>query len=627
MTVPTDLPTDLALTDGAATVPDRATFDVLAHRDDVPGAPGVREVKFVVLGLDTPAPALWLVNTNTYEDHYGFVSRALGLRQTWDEFVAVTYFRDDRTNVAGTVVAHDRFPGGGLYAVEFWPADPVHAPVVATAVGLLSAALPFAAGHLAYHPSSDTHEELAVAERTALDVAGVRVVTTSDLFADVTYTPLNPGESYGTLRVVEPGSRPATVRDVAIFRTIPNDAGSVAGILTTTPQTPLSHINLKARQNHTPNAYLRGADTDPRVTPLLGRPVHLVVGPDDIVLEPAEQSRVDAWLEGRRPPRRQSPPRDLGPATIADLDTLRNADTGAFGAKSANLGELRSIVLPGASVPDGWAVPFSAYDEFMNANDLYARARKILADPDVLADVEVRDRRLAKLRKRIQRADVPKALRRKLSDVHDRIGRDRAVRCRSSTNNEDVVGFNGAGLYDSHTHRHGEGDLAETVKQVWASLWNLRAVDEREFHRIDHLRAAMGVTLHPNLDDEQANGVAVTRNPFEPTWPGFYVNVSPGENLVTNPDEQTIPDELLVSRLDPTRPEHWEIQYVRHARPGRSVLDDGQVTRLAGALDVLHEHFRRVYDAERDPAFAMDVEFKFDVAGELVVKQARPWVG
>lgn len=623
MSVPTALP----LSDGAAVAPDRATFDLLAHRDDVPGASGVREVKFLVLGLHDAQPQLWLVNTNTYEDHYGFAAEALGVTQSWDEFVAVTYFTDDRVNVAGTVVAHDRFPGGGLYAVEFWPADPVHAPVVATSVRLLSAALPFASGRVAYHPSSDTHEELAVAERAELDAAGVRVVTTSELFADVTYTPLNPGEGYGTLRVVEPGSRPPTVRDVAIFKTIPNDAGSVAGILTTTPQTPLSHINLKARQNDTPNAYLRGADTDPRVTPLLGRPVHLVVGPDDIVLEQADQARVDAWLESRRPTRPQSPARDIGPSTIADLDTLRNSDSAAYGAKSANLGELRSLAVPGASVPDGWAVPFHAYDAFMAANDLHDRARKIVTDPDVLADVERRDAKLAKLRKRIQDADVPKAVRRALSDVYDRLGRDRAVRCRSSTNNEDIVGFNGAGLYDSHTHRPDEGELSETVKQVWASLWNLRAVDEREFHRIDHMRAAMGVALHPNLDDEQANGVAVTRNPFEPSWPGFYVNVQYGESLVTNPDEQAVPDELLVSRLDPTRPDHWEIQYVRHAKPGVTVLDDERVTRLAGALDVLHQHFRGVYRAEQDPSFAMDVEFKFDVAGQLVIKQARPWVG
>ena len=69
------------------------------------------------------------------------------------------------------------------------------------------------------------------------------------------------------------------------------------------------------------------------------------------------------------------------------------------------------------------------------------------------------------------------------------------IRCRSSTNNEDLAGFNGAGLYDSHTHRPDEGPLSETVRQVWSSLWTFRGTEEREFHRIDHLAAAMGVLV------------------------------------------------------------------------------------------------------------------------------------
>ena len=49
------------------------------------------------------------------------------------------------------------------------------------------------------------------------------------------------------------------------------------------------------------------------------------------------------------------------------------------------------------------------------------------------------------------------------------------LRCRSSTNNEDLPGFSGAGLYDSSTHRPDEGHLSESIKQVYASLWNYRA--------------------------------------------------------------------------------------------------------------------------------------------------------
>lgn len=110
--------------------------------------------------------------------------------------------------------------------------------------------MPFACAQLAYHPAGDTQEALYREERAQFDQLGVRVVETSTLFGNVSYTPLNLGEGYGTLRVVDPtqvGARPATIRDVAIFGTLPNDIAHVAGITSETPQTPLSHINLKAK--------------------------------------------------------------------------------------------------------------------------------------------------------------------------------------------------------------------------------------------------------------------------------------------------------------------------------------------------------------------------------------------
>ncbi len=162
---------------------------------------------------------------------------------------------------------------------------------------------------------------------------------------------------------------------------------------------------------------------------------------------------------------------------------------------------------------------------------------------------------------------------------------------------------------------------------MWASLWNLRAYDEREFHRIDHLTAAMGVLVHPNFDDEVANGVAVTKNPFDPNWDGFYVNVQVGESLVTNPDPNATPDELLVSAIGPNG--EYETQYIRRSTlttGGDSVMTDAQIALLTDAMEIIQRRFKVIYGAQRNPAFAMDIEFKIDVAGKLVVKQARPWV-
>ena len=77
---------------------------------------------------------------------------------------------------------------------------------------------------------------------------------------------------------------------------------------------------------------------------------------------------------------------------------------------------------------------------------------------------------------------------------------DQPFRARSSTNNEDLEGFTGAGNSTAAILIvRDEGKLENTIKQVWSSLWTFRAFEEREFWRIDHLTAAMGVAMHPKL--------------------------------------------------------------------------------------------------------------------------------
>jgi hypothetical protein len=359
-------PAQLPIEQGARTVPDRATFDTLARRDDVPGQLAAPECKLLILGVDTPAPQLYFLNTNAFQYHWDFATRALGLRISNADFNAVTYFRDDRSNLAGTIIAHDRFEpeaaGGGpagLFALEFWPTDPVRAPHVALAFDLVRAAMPFAGAQLAYHPAGETQEALLDQDEARLRELGVRSISTRELYANVSYVALNPGEGFGVLSAIDPSAaRPPTIRDVALFSTLPNDLGHVAGVLSSTPQTPLSHINLKAKQNDTPNAYVRNAATHPRIAPLLGQIVRCVVSAEDFTLEPATPQQVTAWLQRIRPALAQTPPRDLSVTAIRDLDELGHGDVDSVGAKAANVAQLRKM-LPAGVVPDGYAIPFS----------------------------------------------------------------------------------------------------------------------------------------------------------------------------------------------------------------------------------------------------------------------------
>jgi phosphoenolpyruvate synthase/pyruvate phosphate dikinase len=202
------------------------------------------------------------------------------------------------------------------------------------------------------------------------------------------------------------------------------------------------------------------------------------------------------------------------------------------------------------------------------------------------------------------------------------------IRMRSSTNNEDLPGFSGAGLYDSFTHNPDEGHISKTVKQVFASLWNFRAFEAREFHRIDHLQAAMGVLVHPNYSNERANGVAVSDDIVYQTQGQrlgrtYYVNVQVGEDLVTNPDAESVPEEMLLNSITSSAD---RVVRMSSRAPGQSLLSPEHREEMRVYLNRIHNKFRELYKVQPGQPFAMDIEFKVTAEGRLEIKQARPWV-
>ena len=618
----------VSLRDGRLMINDRATFEELSHRDNFPGAQGVREVKFIILDIHTDSPRLWFINSTRYPFHVSFARGPAGYPHSHSHFNNTTYFTNsNRQNVAGSLIAHDNYvdPDGrqGIYTMEFWPTDPVAARFVTKTYEMISAGMPFIDGNLAYHPASETQRQLYESEAADYQTSAVTLIQTEELFANVVYTALNPGESFGRLKLVT-GSDTVTARDVVIFRTLPNDLAHVAGVITELPQTPLSHINLKAKQNNTPNAFIDGASTHPDIAPLIDQWVRYVVTSDGFELRAATQQEVDDYFESVRPEVAQFPVRDLGVQTIGALDDLGFHDASAYGSKAANVAELLHI-LPDVA-PEGFAIPFYFYDEFMEFNGFYDDARAMVADPVFQSSATVREIRLAAFREKIEDGIVPLWMVTALSDMHANYPRDVSLRLRSSTNNEDLEGFNGAGLYESYTHKPDEGHISKSAKQVWAGLWTYRAFEERDFYRIDHFAAAMGILVHPNFSGELSNGVAVTKNLFDPNWEGYYVNVQVGENLVTNPDAESIPEEFLVAELTFNNGV-YEIQYIRFSNQvpaGETVMSEAEVLNLVPKMQRIQTHFRNLYHGDSD--FAMEIEFKITAGGSLAIKQARPWV-
>lgn len=613
---------------GVLTIPTRAIFDRLSHRENVPGALGVREVKFVIADVNTPDPILYLMDMTATKLHYDFVQYGLGRVMSIAEFNRQTYFAEDRTYLAGSIIAHDGYGDDGLYTLEFWPSDIVRFPRVRLAFETVSAALPFARGRIAYHPTGDGQRDLMLQEAAQFDSHDIRRVQTTDLFAGISYSPLNLGVTYGRLGIFDGQSgRPPGATDIAIFRRLPNDLARVAGVISLGPQTPLSHVNLRAQQNNLPNAYLRDATTDPRILSLLDRIVRFEVTPDDIIITPATRAQMESHFATLRPVTTQTPARDLSVTTISPLSDIGFADHIAFGAKAANVAELRKLLLP-HRVPDGFAVPYAFYHRFMTHTGLYDVLRAMIDAPDFAEDTTRREA-LKKLRKRIRDAPLPADLHDALTTLQNSFPADVTPRCRSSANAEDLSDFSGAGLYDSYTHHADEGHIGKSIKQVWASLWTFRAFEERAFHRIDHFACAMGVLVHPNFEAEQVNGVAVTQNIYFPTFPGFYVNAQIGEDRVTNPQGDAVAEEFLVMQNAGLETlQEFVTLRIRESNlvpAGGAVLSVAQTNLLIEQMTAIQSHFKVLYRRQLSRDFAMEIEFKIDRHGVLVIKQARPW--
>ena len=600
----------IALTDGAVAIPDEETFTALSAVFASRSGGWIRVVKFLLGDTDTDRPLVYFMNTSKHLSHQSFTD-AVSL-----EFGELT---------RGTLTYHPELvaPDGsqGLY---YFSTKHLILPAFSHAersYTQLAASMKLLDDNLAVYipnywlPRVQSDLQLFRASR-------MHLVFDDDISPETDFQALNPGEGYGRLRALEPDERPHP-RDIVLYEALPNELPRVAGIISTVPQTPLSHVNLRAVQERIPNAFIRNALDKTNITSLLDNFVRYEVTETGWELRATAKAEVDAHYASSRPTRAQIPQRDLSVTTITPLSEIGFADWTAFGVKAANVAVLGTLGFPPGTVPDGFAIPFYFYDEFMKAHGFYDDIKEMLANEDFQTDFDTQDDMLDDLRDDIKDAETPQWIIDALTAMHATFPEGQSLRYRSSTNNEDLPKFNGAGLYDSKTQNSDEEPLSKSLKQVFASLWTFRAFTEREFHRIDHLAAKMGVLVHPNYSDELVNGVAASFDPFLGRDGSYYVNSQLGEDLVTNPDAHSAPEEILLSR---DTVGYTILSFSNLVEPGELLMSGDQLDQLRRHLTVIHDHFKRLYNPTPGEPFAMEIEFKITSEDILAIKQARPWV-
>ncbi len=613
--------------DGTVCVPDKETFEKLSYKgEDIKidvHLIDLEFVKFYIIDSHTDNPKVYFMNTQRHRAHASF-ARAVGLPHR-----NIPNSGSTTGQMRGEIIYHPTVlaPSGklGVYRFEFEPNDSYTFEKVQMANELLAANMQLLKNNLMYYPMPNAALPKYKQEKNLYDNSRVAILLEEDIYADVNFLALNHAEGYGLLRLMALDERPNS-RDIVIYEALPNEMPRVGGIITTVPQTPLSHVNLRAIQDKVPNAYIKDALEIMTISDLIGKYVYYKVDANGYQIREATLHEVEVHYENLRPTETQFPVRDLTTTQITPLDNIDFEQWKSFGVKAANMATMRKFGFPEGPIPNGFAVPFYFYDEFMKYNNFYSEVENMLANSNFQNDYNVQDLLLSDFRKTIKDGEIPNWMLDDLSAMQNSFPEGTSIRCRSSTNNEDLPGFSGAGLYDSKTQHPDEGHISKSIKQVFASLWNFRAFDERQFYRIDHFSTAMGVLCHPNFSDELANGVGVSTDPIYFTENTYYLNTQMGEDLVTNPESLSIPEEILLNTTIEDGAGYTIIRPSNLVANGEQLLSETHLNELREYLRIIHNEFKKLYNAELQDNFAMEIEYKITSENILAIKQARPWV-
>jgi pyruvate, water dikinase len=630
--------------DSVSSIGCKADFAALASVPIDANIPGARSGKIVIdqLGGDT----LYFQNSQKYQIHYQFVSTHLSggtlpVVPQLSDFNVSEYYEPDRRFILGAVTYYEE---PDVWAFELAPYDTANAAMITKAVTAIRAHAFFGPA-LVFHPTSNA---LALEARQL--GADIKVLTTEQLFAKTEFQPLTLGRSLGRLHFVKASQLETeylSYRDIVVLDEVPNDISVVSGLITEQFQTPLSHVNVLSQNRKTPNMGLRGATTNKLLRALDGKWVELTVTASEWKVREVTSAEAEAYADAHKPTPVVLPALDLTVTELLDAEKIVDETTGnlreaikkavlAFGGKTAQYGVLANT--PNVPMRKGFGIPIYYYDQFMKQHGFYERIATMLADAKFKDDPDVRDTELAKLRADMETAPVDQAFQDLLKAKLDKDYAGLSMRFRSSTNSEDLDGFPCAGCYESHTGDANDWpDVLDAIRKTWSTVWLFRTFEERAYYGIDHTSVAMALLVHHNFPDEEANGVALTGNPFDASGlePGFYVNVQwGGEAEVVHPPAGVSSDEFLYFYDSPNQP----ITYLSHSNlvpDGETVLSTRQVYQLGMALSAIHEKFSAAYGPKSGNTgwYAMDTEFKFDNEADpsqpatLYIKQARPHPG
>lgn len=323
------------------------------------------------------------------------------------------------------------------------------------------------------------------------------------------------------------------------------------------------------------------------------------------------------------------------------LDHLGMDDLERVGGKNASLGEMISnLADAGVSVPGGFATTADAFRDFIDQTGLADRIHKALAELDV-EDVQTLSRVGKQIRQWVIETPMQERLETEIRSAYRRmiqqVGDGISVAVRSSATAEDLPDASFAGQQETFLNVSGEDEVLVKIKEVFASLYNDRAIAYRVHHGFEHADVALSAGIQRMVrSDVGASGVMFTID----TESGFdrvvFITSSYGlgETVVQG---SVNPDEFYVYKPALANGKQAVLRRTLGAKAIRMTYqEDGTGVRTEDVPEALRQRFsisdedaqdlaRQAMTIEKHYGRPMDVEWAKDgYDGKLYIVQARP---
>ncbi len=327
---------------------------------------------------------------------------------------------------------------------------------------------------------------------------------------------------------------------------------------------------------------------------------------------------------------------------IIGFEELSMRDVERVGGKNASLGEMiRNLAGTGVQVPGGFATTAAAYREFLSHDGLDRRLHGWLSSLDV-DDVRALADTGKRIREAVLAAPFPAALERDIRSAYDRLingsGAGISVAVRSSATAEDLPDASFAGQQETFLNVSGIESVLTRIREVFASLFNDRAIAYRVHHGFDHAQVALSAGVQRMVrSDLGASGVMFTMDTESGFRDAVFITASYGlgEAVVqgaVNPDEfyaykpalranrpailrRSLGEKAKKMVYASAGGKSVEFTAVPEAERLRFCLSDADIETLARQALVIEQHYGR----------PMDIEWGKDGAdGRLYILQARP---